>query len=75
MVGSVSAVSLGRQEGTPVSEPSGPIEQRPIKLEPSRELSREELLRRARPAPPRSETAIEDLTSDEWDTFLAAIRR
>ena len=58
-----------------MSEPSGPIKKRPIKVEPSRELSREELLRRARPAPPRSETAIEDLTSDEWDTFLAAIKR
>jgi hypothetical protein len=32
-------------------------------------------LRRARPAPPRSETAIEDVTDEEWDVFMAAIKR
>lgn len=39
------------------------------------ELPVDELLRRARPAPPRSETAIEDLTDEEWDAFMAAIKR
>ncbi len=58
-----------------MSEPSGSIEQRPIKLEPSRELSREELLRRARPAPPLEETAIPDLTEAQWDAFVDAITR
>ena len=58
-----------------MSETSGPIEQRPIKPEPSRELSREELLRRARPAPPLEETAIPDLSEEEWDAFVDAITR
>lgn len=53
-----------------MSEPT-----KPIKLEPSLELPVEELLRRARPAPPRSETAIKDLTDEEWDAFMAAVKR
>lgn len=65
-----SAVDLLRTEVIRMSEPT-----KPIKVEPSLELPREELLRRARPAPPRSETAIEDLTDEEWEAFLAAIKR
>ena len=42
-------------------------------VEPSLELSREELLRRARPCPPLEETAIPDLTDEEWEPFWAAI--
>jgi len=53
-----------------VSEPT-----KPIKVEPSLEVPVEELLRRARPAPPRSETAIADLTDEEWEAFMAAIKR
>jgi hypothetical protein len=37
------------------------------------ELPVEELLRRARPLPPRDETMIEDLTEEEGEAFLAAI--
>ena len=48
---------------------------KPVKVEPSLELPGEELIRRARPAPPRAETAIPDLTEEEWDEFLAAIQR
>jgi hypothetical protein len=48
---------------------------KPIKIEPSLGLPREELLRRARPAPPLEETAIPDLTEEEWDAFMAAIKR
>lgn len=48
---------------------------KPFKIQPPLELSREELIRRARPAPPRSVTAIEDLTDEEWEAFRAAIKR
>ena len=37
------------------------------------ELPVEELLRRARPLPPRAEMVIEDLTEEEGQAFLAAI--
>jgi hypothetical protein len=37
------------------------------------ELPVEELLRRARPFPPRDEMAIDDLTDEEGEAFLAAI--
>lgn len=37
------------------------------------ELPVEELLRRARPLPPHAEMAIEDLTRDEGEAFLAAL--
>jgi hypothetical protein len=37
------------------------------------ELPVEELLRRARPLPPRNEMVIEDLTEEEGEAFLAAI--
>jgi hypothetical protein len=57
------------REVVTTSEPT-----KPVKIEPSLELSREELFRRARPAPPRSETAIPDLTDEEWDAFMAAVR-
>jgi hypothetical protein len=48
---------------------------KPIKIEPSLELSREELLRRAKPMPPLEETAIPDLTDEEWEAFWTAINR
>jgi hypothetical protein len=41
--------------------------------EESPELPVEELLRRARPLPPREEMVIDDLTPEEGDAFLAAI--
>lgn len=37
------------------------------------ELSVEELLRRARPLPPRDETVIEDLTNEEAEGFFQAL--
>jgi hypothetical protein len=37
------------------------------------ELPVEELLRRARPLPPRDEMVIEDLTEEEGAAFLAAV--
>ena len=37
------------------------------------ELPVEELMRRARPLPPRDEMVIEDLTGEEGEAFLAAI--
>ncbi len=37
------------------------------------ELSVGELLRRARPLPPRAEMVIEDLTEEEGEAFLAAV--
>ena len=51
-----------------MSEPT-----KPVKIEPSLELPVEELLRRARPVPPLEETAIPDLTHEEWDAFWTAI--
>lgn len=51
-----------------MSEPT-----KPIKLEHSLELPVEELLRRAKPMPPLEETAISDLTEEEWEPFWAAI--
>jgi hypothetical protein len=41
----------------------------------SLELSVEELLRRARPLPPRAATVIDDLTDEEAAAFFEAIRR
>jgi hypothetical protein len=35
----------------------------------------EELLRRSRPLPPHAEMAIDDLTQEEGEAFLEAIRR
>lgn len=49
---------------------SEPIEP---KHDEDRELPVEELLRRARPLPPHAEMAIEDLTRDEGEAFLAAL--
>jgi hypothetical protein len=37
------------------------------------EMAREEVLRRGRPLPPLEESAIEDLTDAEWQTFWDAI--
>lgn len=37
------------------------------------ELPVEELLRRARPLPPHEEMAIEDLSDEEADAFLATV--
>jgi hypothetical protein len=39
----------------------------------SLELSVEEVLRRARPLPPREEMVIDDLTDEEQEAFWAAI--
>jgi hypothetical protein len=39
----------------------------------SLEVSREEVLRRGRPLPPLEESAIEDLTDEEWQAFWDAI--
>lgn len=41
--------------------------------EESLELSVEELLRRARPLPPRGATVIDDLDDDEAEAFFKAI--
>jgi hypothetical protein len=41
----------------------------------SLELPADELLRRARPLPPRDEMVIDDLTESEGDAFLAALAR
>ncbi len=43
--------------------------------ERSLELPVEELLRRARPLPPREEMVIDDLTEEEAEAFLDTIRR
>ncbi len=43
--------------------------------EESLELSVEELLRRARPLPPRAATVVDDLTDAEAEAFFDAIRR
>jgi hypothetical protein len=45
----------------------------PRKPDANLELPIEELLRRARPLPPRDEMAIEDLTGEEGEAFLAAL--
>lgn len=49
------------------------VSAKPVKVEPSLELPRDELLRRAKPMPPLEETAIPDLTKEEWEPFWAAI--
>lgn len=41
----------------------------------SLELPTDELLRRARPLPPRDEMVIDDLTEAEGEAFLAALTR
>lgn len=41
----------------------------------SHELPVEELLRRARPLPPRDATVIEDLAEEEAEAFFEAIKR
>lgn len=41
----------------------------------SLELPVDELLRRARPLPPRDEMVIDDLTEAEGEAFLAALAR
>lgn len=63
-------VTPHRWTGTVASEMSDPT---PLHGSESLELPVEELLRRARPLPPRSETTIEDLSEEEADAFFAAI--
>ncbi|HZQ76105.1 MAG TPA: hypothetical protein VFE55_02165 [Acidimicrobiia bacterium] len=41
--------------------------------EPARALTREEYLARGRPLPPLEETAIDDLTDEEWQAFWDCI--
>lgn len=45
----------------------------PQSLSEHLELPVEELLRRARPLPPRNEMAIDDLSDEEAEAFLDAI--
>ena len=47
----------------------------PIQPSPGKslELPVEELLRRARPLPPREDMVIDDLSPEEGDAFLAAL--
>ncbi|MBK5223702.1 MAG: hypothetical protein JJE52_12700 [Acidimicrobiia bacterium] len=52
-----------------------PTDPAPRRHEACLELSVEELLRRARPLPPREETVIEDLTEEEAEAFFEAINR
>lgn len=52
-----------------------PTDPAPRRHEECLELSVEELLRRGRPLPPHAEMAIDDLTQEEGEAFLAAIRR
>ncbi|HXH56764.1 hypothetical protein [Iamia sp.] len=52
-----------------------PNEPAPQRREESLELSVEELFCRARPLPPHDEMVIDDLTQEEGEAFLAAIRR
>lgn len=47
----------------------------PRRREECLELPVEELLRRARPLPPRGATVIEDLTEEEAEAFFEAIKR
>lgn len=51
------------------------IDPAPRRQEECLELSVEALLRRARPLPPHTEMAIDDLTQEEGEAFLEAIRR
>lgn len=46
----------------------------PVQHEQSLELPVEELLRRVRPAPPPEEFVIDDLTPEEGEAFLEAVR-
>lgn len=52
-----------------------PTEPVPRRHEECLEFSVEELLRRARPLPPRDATVIDDLTDEEAAAFFEAIRR
>ena len=52
-----------------------PTDPAPLHHEECLELSVEELLRRARPLPPRGETVIDDLTDEEAKAFFEAIKR
>jgi hypothetical protein len=55
--------------GEPEVDPAGSV---PVWDNP-RALSREEVLRRARPLPPVEETVIDDLTEEEERVFWEAI--
>jgi len=46
----------------------------PVGHAESLELPVEELLRRAKPMPPLEDLVIEDLTPEEGEAFLAAVR-
>ena len=46
----------------------------PVRHTESLELPVEELLRRARPLPPLEDMVIDDLTDEEAEEFLAALR-
>ena len=46
----------------------------PVRRSENRELPVTELLRRGRPLPPLEEMVIDDLTDDEAEAFLAALR-
>lgn len=52
-----------------------PTDPAPRRHQECLELSAEELLRRARPLPPRDATVIEDLTEEEAEAFFEAIRQ
>lgn len=52
--------------------PTDPAARRP---EECLELSVDELLRRARPLPPREATVIDDLTEEDAEAFFEAIKR
>ncbi len=55
------------------SEMSTAGDHRDLRVNESLELPVEELLKRARPLPPHSEMAIDDLTPEEGEAFLAAV--
>jgi len=52
-----------------------PADPAPRRHEECLELSVDELLRRARPLPPREETVIDDLIEEEAEAFFEAIKR
>jgi len=75
-------VADGRAPDQPAIRPSAPpgngaSEMSTHPIEPSQgkslELPVEELLRSARPLPPREDMLIDDLTTEEGEAFLAAL--
>lgn len=59
----------GSVVGTMSSDPAIPVPK-----QQHLELPVEELLRRAKPLPPLEDLVIEDLTPEEGEAFLAAVR-